>query len=373
MFEPNLTSADTVPSDRDVVPVPENENVPVKEVVHVGRCRKPITKEIVESLATEKYRINGKGLTIRDLITKFPVKKSQAQRSFKYFHSTGVLFTAQDLIRQGIDLLQNKNPQDYYATCIRGEILENAKKRRCVPVQPTGVIYSNNPNHPLSNALEHQKASSFLEVLSLLPYAPPYLHKLQLMFRLNKEYYNELERKEEPINRTKSHVEIIGRRHVTYALSPNGTVEVYIATTDTPLRIEEDEDVSAIFAFLGQVRDRFLYHVSDIRERHVPPLLSWVLKQCDLNKDIEISDKAQIALPDIQLIHADRVFRLYVKIIEGKAYCRGEESLVLNQLLPHALDTIRHPYKSLESKIDTLTKLLDKAYGPVDRRNGGQS
>ena len=86
----------------------EDENVSVNEVVHVGRCRKPITKEIVESLATEKYRINGKGLTIRDLITKFSVKKSQAQRSFKYFHSTGVLFTAQDLIRQGIDLLQTK-------------------------------------------------------------------------------------------------------------------------------------------------------------------------------------------------------------------------------------------------------------------------
>ena len=71
------------------------------------------------------------------------------------------------------------------------------------------------------------------------------------MFHLNTEFYGELEQKEQPINRAKPYEENIGRRHVTYRLSPNGTVEVYIATTDTPLRIEEDEDVSAIFAFLG--------------------------------------------------------------------------------------------------------------------------
>jgi hypothetical protein len=113
------------------------------------------------------------------------------------------------------------------------------------------------------------------------------------MFRLNTEYYNELERTEETNNRAKSHDEFIGRQYVTYRMSPNGTVEVHIKTNDSPLKIERDEDVSAIFAFLGQVRDRFLYHVSDIRERNVPPLLSWILKQCDLNKDVEISDRAQ--------------------------------------------------------------------------------
>jgi hypothetical protein len=71
--------------------------------------------------------------------------------------------------------------------------------------------------------------------------------------------------------------------------------------------------VSALFAFLGQVRDRFLYHVSDIRERHVLPLLNWILKQCDLNKDVEISDIAQLTFPDIQLKSADRVLRLMSK------------------------------------------------------------
>ena len=79
---------------------------------------------------------------------------------------------------------------------------------------------------------------------------------------------------------------------------------------------------------------------------------------------------AQLTFPDIQLRSADRVFRLYVKVIKDKAYCRGEESLALNQALYEALDNIRHPYKSIENKIDRLTKLLDKVYGSVDRRNG---
>jgi hypothetical protein len=335
-----------------------DESVPVDEVVQVGRCRKPITKEKIESLALEKYRASGRGITTNDLEIRFSIKQVTAQRCFKYIRSRGILFTAQDLIRHGINLLRNKSPQEYYASCIKAEILENARKRnKSVLVGPTGAL-SNSSKHPLSNVLEYQKASSFLAVLASLPFAPPYLHKLQLMFHLDKQFYKELKQKEEPVNRAKPYEEIIGRRHVTYKLSPNGTVEVYIRSTDTPLRIESDEDISAIFAFLGQVRDRFLYHVGDIKERHVPPLMSWVLKQCDLNKDIEISDKAQITLPDIELKQADRVFRIYIKILEGKAYYRAEESLTLNQVLLEAIDSIRHPYKSIENKIEYLIELL---------------
>ena len=108
------------------------------------------------------------------------------------------------------------------------------------------------------------------------------------------------------------------------------------------------------------VRDRFLYHVSDIKEQHVPNLLNWILKQCDLNKDVEIDSTAQFTFPDIQLKSADRVFRLYVKVIKDKAYCK-EESLTLNQILPEALDNIRHPYKSLEKKIDYIIELRERA------------
>jgi hypothetical protein len=336
----------------------KDESVPVDEQVQVGCCRKQITKEMTEALAIETYRANGKGITINVITAKYSVKKSKAQRSLKYLHSTDVLFTAKDLIREGIHLLQNKNPQEYFAVCMKAEILESIKKRKSVPVQATGVNLQKDPINPLSNSIEHQKANSFLEALVALAYATPCIHKLVLMFHLNSEFFNELKQREQPINRAKPYEENIGRRHVTYRLSPNGTVEVYIATTDTPFRIERDEDISLLFAFLGQVRDRFLYHVSDIKEKHVPNLLNWILKQCDLNKDVEIDHIAQLTLPDIQLKSADRVFRLYVKIINGKAYCRGEESLVLNQILPEAFDNIRHPNKSLEGKIDHLIQLL---------------
>jgi hypothetical protein len=241
---------------------------------------------------------------------------------------------------------------------MKPEMLENLKKEKNVPVQATGVNLQRDPINPLSNAIEHQKAHTFLEALVVLAYASPYIHKLLLMFHLNSGFYNEMNQREQPINRAKPYEENIGRRHVTYRLSPNGTVEVYVATNDDPFTIERDEDISALFAFLGQVRDRLLYHVSDIKENHVPNLLNWILKQCDLNKDVEIDDMTQLTFPDIQLKSADRVFRLYVKIREGKAYCRGEESLTLNQTLPEALDNIRHPYKSLERKIDHVIQLL---------------
>ena len=65
---------------------------------------------------------------------------------------------------------------------------------------------------------------------------------------------------------------IIGRRHVIYTFSPNGTVEIAVKSSDTPFRLDTDQDESVIFSFLGQARDRLLYHVIDIRERHIPPL-----------------------------------------------------------------------------------------------------
>ena len=95
---------------------------------------------------------------------------------------------------------------------------------------------SSSSTHPLSDNLEHQKAQSFLDVLVQLPFSALYIHKLQLMLSIDKQYYKELAQKEGHINRAKPYEEIIGRRHVTYTFSPNGTVGIAVKSSDTPFK-----------------------------------------------------------------------------------------------------------------------------------------
>ena|SRR5215475_2307604 len=122
------------------------------------------------------------------------------------------------------------------------------------------------------------------------------------------------------------------RRHVKYTFSPNGTVEVAFATSDAPFKIETYQDEAIVFSFFGQVKDRLLYHLGDVRERMTPPLMGWILKGCDLSKDIIVDERIQLTFPNIQLKYAERVFRFYIKSLGEKAACRAEESLSINQI-----------------------------------------
>ena len=284
----------------------------------------------------------------------------------KHFHDDRVLFTAGDLNSQGLYLLQNTNPQQYYPSSIKADIIEDLKRRSVnAQVQPTVPNLSSYGNR-INNALESQKAQTFLDVLIQLPFAQLHIHRLQLTLSIGKEYYQILTSKAAPVNRAKRHEEHIGRRHVTYTFSPNGRVEIAIRSSDTPFKLETDEDEAILFSFFGQVRDRLIYCISDIRERQVPEITEWILKGCDLNRDVEIDEKAQLHLPDIQLKHADQVFRMYVKSLHDRAVCRGEKSLTTDLPLARALDSITSPFKAINDltnmvlqlgqKIDSLSK-----------------
>lgn len=284
----------------------------------------------------------------------------------KHFHDDRVLFTAGDLNSQGLYLLQNTNPQQYYPSSIKADIIEDLKRRSVnAQVQPTVPNLSSYGNR-INNALESQKAQTFLDVLIQLPFAQLHIHRLQLTLSIGKEYYQILTSKAAPVNRAKRHEEHIGRRHVTYTFSPNGRVEIAIRSSDTPFKLETDEDEAILFSFFGQVRDRLIYCISDIRERQVPEITEWILKGCDLNRDVEIDEKAQLHLPDIQLKHADQVFRMYVKSLHDKVVWRGEKSLTTDLPLARALDSITSPFKAINDltnmvlqlgqKIDSLSK-----------------
>jgi hypothetical protein len=48
--------------------------------------------------------------------------------------------------------------------------------------------------------------------------------------------------------------------------------------------------------------------------------MEWVLKACDLNKDIEIDDICQMVLPDIQLKYVNRVHYMIKQFIEQRSH-----------------------------------------------------
>ena len=205
-----------------------------------------------------------------------------------------------------------------------------------------------------------------------LPFVPSYIHKLQLTLSIDKKYYDTLRQESAPRNKAKLYEEYIGKNLTKYIYSPNSAVQVAIACSNNPFKLETDDDVSILFSFLGQVKDRMLYHLNDPRERIVPSIVYWRLIQCDMNKDIEITEKMQFTLPDIQLRYAGRVFRMYVKLLGERAACRVEESLKVDLTLPDALNHIRNPNKDIENKIEVLTELVGQLVRDSIATNPGQ-
>jgi hypothetical protein len=43
---------------------------------------------------------------------------------------------------------------------------------------------------------------------------------------------------------------------------------VFAACSNNPFKLEDESDVSILYAFLGQVRDRLLYLMTDPHERY---------------------------------------------------------------------------------------------------------
>jgi hypothetical protein len=118
---------------------------------------------------------------------------------------------------------------------------------------------------------------------------------------------------------------------------------IFVACSNNPFKLEDEADESILYSFLGQVRDRLLYLVTDPHERIVPPITEWILTGCDINKDITVSDMLQVTANNIQLKHANRVFRMYIKSLGDKAVYRVEESVKMRACLVDILHTIRSP------------------------------
>ena len=290
------------------------------------RGRRYTRAQEVEQLAVRKYKDNGKGMTFNDLLTSgLAQHKVQAQITLKHCLERQVIFT-----------VSNHKPQHYYPICLKSKI-SKAKMSKNIPIGVTGVAYSKAPALPYSktnnnNSCIESIAIQSLEgyVLPLLPSSPLFIHKMQFKLKIDPECYNDLDLSIGKVNNGKEHVEVIGRVRASYRFYSNGTVMVFTESSNTPFKLEDESDRSRLIAFFGQVRDRLVSYLADTHERIVPDLMEWELTQCDVNRDIRVSDWLQFTGIKIQVKHMDHLFRIYIKSMGEKRVCRIEESLTCN-------------------------------------------
>jgi hypothetical protein len=258
-------------------------------------------------LAVDHYRTKkGKGITWKYLVEKGLAKhKRQAQDTLKYHVRKGTLFT-----------LGDKRPQQYYPSTIKSEIMENIG--RSTLVDHTGVAFSNPllpaSKGPLANCLEPIILQS-LEgyILPLLPQAPLFIHNMHFKTKVSRECYAELNLPIHKGNGGKYYTDIIANTSVNYVFYSSGIVNVDTSCSKNPYKLQTEEDRSRIHAFFGQIRDRLIILLNDKHERLVLDIMDWQLTECDINKDIHVSDMLHFSAIKVQVRHLDHLFSVYIK------------------------------------------------------------
>jgi hypothetical protein len=128
------------------------------------------------------------------------------------------------------------------------------------------------------------KAQDFYHALVLTQVSPLGIHNIRLDFSLaDTDAYQSIHMQPDPRdNLAKKFERRIRDAHVKYKISPSGKVEISIACSKHSFRLETDQDVTELFAFVGGVRDYLMQWLHDTSARIVPPIHAWRLIHADL-------------------------------------------------------------------------------------------
>jgi hypothetical protein len=323
------------------------------------------SNEIID-IARDEYKKNGKGLTYVSLLNIGLAKNMrQAQCMLKYHLKKGTLFT-----------LSDRRPQIYYPTYLKSEILKKELQKN-TPIDPIGVALlptthlGTRSKHPLSQCIEYMSYYT-LEgyVLPLLPEAPLLLHNLTFKIEIIPECYPELNLPSYRRNAGKQHEEIIGNTKVDYILYSSGTVVIHTTCSNYPFKVENEEDRLRLVVFFGQIRAGLINLLNDRHERIVPNISEWEVTECDLNKDIRISDFFHMTALKIRIKHLDHVLGLYVKAMRQDTVLRVEETKHPRVRLTDFIADIFNPIDSVRKEIQDLRHeihdIVRKSQAPPD-------
>src|SRR5215216_4400962 len=308
----------------------------------------------ITDLAVDKFRKTGKGITYKDLMDAgVAVHKHQAQEILKYQLRIGNLFTIQD-----------KRPQEYYPNKIKSEVVEKVAKRN-TPIQPSGVnstiLLDKSSISPLSQCLQYIAIQTLQGyVLPLLPEAPLFVHNMHFKTKVPPECYNQIKLPYYKRNNGKHHQEIIGNTLVDYVIYRSGTVDIQTTCSNNPYKLETEEDRFRIIEFFGQIRAGLINLLQDKHERIVPDVLEWELTECDINKDIKVSDLLHFSGVKIQVKHLDHLFRIYIKALGKATVCRVEENKQPKKCAVEFINDVFNPMEKIEKQLSGISELLDK-------------
>jgi hypothetical protein len=263
--------------------------------------------------------------------------------------------------------LEIKDPQEYYPTKIKSEIIEKIAKRN-TPIQPSGVssmiLPDNSSISPLSQCIQCvtiQTLEGF--VLPLLAEAPLFVHNMHFKTRVLPEYYDHIKLPYYKRNNGKHHQEIIGSTLVDYIIYKSGTVNIQTTCSNNPYKLETEEDRFCIIAFFGQIRARLITLLLDKHERIVPDVLEWELTECDINKDIRVTDLLHFSDVKIQVKHLDHLFRIYIKALGKDTVCRVEENKQPKKCAVEFINDVFNPMEKIERQLSSISERLDKLAG----------
>jgi len=349
------------------IPLESDQNIPLTLVGQSFVKRRRYTRsDEISVLAINHYRKTGKGIIFEDLLSSgLAPHKDQAQTTLKYCLERKVLFTP-----------ENTRPQQYYPTCLKSEVMKRIMAKN-TPIDPTGVgilpmthSYLSSSKSPLSQCLQHMVVHT-LEgyVLPLLPQAPLFIHNMHLKTKVLPECYLQLDLPYYKGNKGKHYTEIIGRTRVDYVFYSKGTVDIHASCSNNSYKLETEEDHFRIIEFFGQIRAALINLLNDKHERIVDDVLEWELTECDINKDIKVSDLLHFSAIKVQVKHLNHLFSIYIKSMAKDTVCRVEERKHPNQSAIDFINDVFNPIERVERRIAEYGNKLSKIHNILVEKN----
>src|SRR5918996_81398 len=350
------------------LPLANDQNIPqALETQYYGHRSYTNSKLIIEIAIDEYKKHNGKGITYMTLLEKGIAKsKKQAQGILKWHLKQVTLFTISD-----------KRPQEYYPSCLRSEILkcQFQKNIQIDPIgvsrfdtspsssSPLGVVRSKNPLSQCIDYMSYYTLEGY--ILPLLSEAPLLVHNLTFKTKIISGCYSELNLPAYSRNQGKHYELIIGRTKVDYILYSSGTVVIHTNCTNYPFKVETEEDRLKLIAYFGQIRAGLINLLNDRHERIVSNISEWEVTECDLNKDIKISDFFHMTALKIRIKHLDHLLGIYVKAMGQDTVLRVEETKRPKMRVADFITDIFNPTERLQSELLEQRQKINEIYNLI--------